>query len=146
MSASWRVIDYGILIDEESDEYRTITVESESQLRDTFVELSQESPRIVHLLAPGGEVLILGIGGPYSSLGWIKTPVESNCKIAIGDFNATQDSIIFQNRGSAHPIEPEQLFPLNTVLRAVSHFYVKHQLPTWIRWKVWNPHRFCWEE
>lgn len=146
MTANWRLIDYGIAEDMETDERRTTLIKSEPQLREALDQLAHQSPRIVHLVAPAGDALVIGIGGPFASLSWVKTPVEVNCKIALANHQDTEQPTVFQDRGMEHSIDPDQLFPLSTIIEAVMYFFVHQVFPTWIQWRVWNPVRSRWEE
>jgi hypothetical protein len=108
---------------------------SESDLRRELGEMRRRSPSIVQLHSPEGEILIIGIGGPFAGLRWMKPPMVEHFKLSLNPMPPTNQGIEFRDHGTDTGFRPQYLFPLEDVIEEAVYFYNNQTFSDRMQWR-----------
>jgi hypothetical protein len=127
------------------DEFPTIVVHSESQLRDELEHLRQQPPAIVGLSSPESGGLQIGIGSAFAGITWGNYPRSRDSVVVLADRCYTDTPIDFSSEEDFVRYRPEELIPVEQAIEAIVYFFKNHELPARIGSKHWNDSAKQWE-
>lgn len=140
----WRLVDGRDPVDD-PDDFPTIPITSEADLRQELDRLRKMEPGIVSLSSPTNEALQIGIGGAFAGLRWYQNPKLSQQRREIlADHAYCANRVDFMAEGDTIAFWPENLMPVDQAISIVVYFFNHQSLPEWSGWKEWDAGRGRW--
>jgi hypothetical protein len=139
MSTTWTLTDYFEPMDGDEENART-RVESGDEVRIALTRLAGFEPRIAILEGPAGQVLQIGIGGPWAGFARIERDTWSGIKrervhIALPQAVSAPGQVEFLRWAQPCALGADVLFPVAEVVKLVSEFISSGSFPSWIGWR-----------
>src|SRR4051794_9005544 len=107
--AEWRLVD-GRHPADSPDNFPTVRISSEIELRQELARQVQLEPGIISLTSPANEALQIGIGGPFIGLRWYQDPRSSDMsRDLLADRPYCSDRVDFLAEGDTLAFWPENL-------------------------------------
>src|SRR5215207_2149965 len=112
----WRLTD-GRDPADSPEEFPTVLITSESQLRQELERLRRMSPAIVSLSNPGHGALQIGLGGPFAGLRWFVEPFSSpRIREILADRSYCSSRMDFSAEGDTIAFSPDLLMPVEQAI------------------------------
>ncbi len=141
----WRLID-GRDPAESPEDFPTVPISSETELRQELARQQQLEPGIVSLACPANGALQIGIGGPFAGIRWYHNPYPPHSsRDILVDHPCTPGRIDFLAEGDTIAFWPENLMPVDQAIDIVLFFFNHQRLPDWVGWKEWDPVQHRWK-
>ncbi|SRR5260370_11426828 len=122
------------------EEFPSVVIESENQLRDELHRLQKLEPGIVALNGPAEKAIQIGIGGPVAGIRYYEAPKKSpRFRVVLADRPCCEKQVDFLAEGDTVAFFPESLFAVEEAIEIVVHFFKHQELPDSVSWKEWNP-------
>src|ERR1700722_7847052 len=119
----WRLTDGRDPADGPED-FPTVPISSEAELRQELARLRSLEPGIVSLSSPADGALQIGIGGPFAGVRWFYDPNPPHLsRDVLVDHPCFQDRIDYLAEGDHISFWPENLIPVDQAIEIILYFF-----------------------
>jgi hypothetical protein len=110
-------------------------IQTEEDLRNVLGALQESEPQFVDLIAPSGDCLTIGIGGPLACVMHTQASGRPPYLIAIRDMENQEDFVEFDAGGTPTPIPVYQCLPYDEMVNVAVSFFYNKSLPQNVQWE-----------
>ena len=139
MLGGWTLTDYFEPMDGD-DENERAPIHSGDEARAVLTRLAGLEPRIAEVEGPAGQVLQIGIGGPWAGFArfdkerWHGLERERMC-MALPRVASAPGRVEFLRWAQPCTLGPDALFPAAEVVELVAEFVRTGSFPGWVGWR-----------
>jgi hypothetical protein len=135
----WNLVDVRSPLDEDED-FTRIPMPSVDEFERHLRRVSEGKPGVIFLDNDSGASLRLGLS---SELGFVECLIPGSTergRFGLPSTSPASRAIEFFNQGVGEPVWPENLLPVDEVVRIALEFYETGELPKSVRWgkRVWK--------
>src|SRR5262245_35976003 len=110
-------------------------IHSADELRQELLRLASLEPRIAELHTPSGQIIRIGVGGPWGGFGVTEgLPAALRLRIARAKTPAPVALVEFLYWQQPSSLRAEQLFPATEMVELVVGFFQTSHFPEWVGW------------
>ena len=123
------------LNDYSQEQKKEVIIQTKEELRRVLASLQGSEPQFVDLIAPSGDCLTIGIGGPLAYVMYTQASGRPPYLIVIRDMDDQEDFIEFDAGGTPTPIPAYQCLPYDEMVNVAIYFFNNESLPQNVRWE-----------